>query len=46
MNNQDLFRLGVPQGDALKLAYEHMRRMFARGLDREQVEGDVAMQQP
>jgi len=41
MNNQDLFRLGVPQGDALKLAYEHMRRMFARGLDREQVETDI-----
>ena len=42
MNNQDLIRLGVPQGDALKLSYEHMRRMFARGLDREQVEADIA----
>jgi len=41
MNNQDLIRLGVPQGDALKLSYEHMRRMFARGLDREQVEADI-----
>ena len=41
MNNQDLIRLGVPQGDALKLCYEHMRRLFARGLDREQVEGDI-----
>ncbi len=41
MNNQDLIRLGVPQGDALKLCYEHMRRMFARGLDREQVEADI-----
>lgn len=42
MNNQDLIRLGVPQGDALKLSYEHMRHMFARGLDREQVEADIA----
>jgi tRNA-splicing ligase RtcB len=41
MNNQDLIRLGVPQGDAVKLAYEHMRRLFARGLDREQVEADI-----
>ncbi|MCE9610245.1 MAG: RtcB family protein [Chthoniobacter sp.] len=41
MNNQDLIRLGVPQGDALKLSYEHMRRMFAQGLDREQVEADI-----
>jgi tRNA-splicing ligase RtcB len=42
MNNKDLIRLGVPQGDALKLSYEHMRRLFARGLDREQVEADIA----
>jgi tRNA-splicing ligase RtcB len=41
MNNQDLIRLGVPQGDASKLAYEHMRRMFAHGLDRAQVEADI-----
>lgn len=41
MNNQDLIRLGVPQGDAMKLAYQHMRRMFAEGLDREQVETDI-----
>ena len=41
MNNQDLIRLGVPQGDALKLSYEHMRRLFAGGLDREQVEADI-----
>jgi tRNA-splicing ligase RtcB len=41
MNNQDLIRLGVPQGDALKLSYEHMRRLFARGQDREQVEADI-----
>ena len=41
MNNQDLIRLCVPQGDAVKLAYEHMRRMFAGGLDCEQVEADI-----
>jgi tRNA-splicing ligase RtcB len=41
MNNQDLIRLGVPQGDAVKLAYEHMRSLFARGFDREQVEADI-----
>jgi len=41
MNNQDLIRLGVPQGDAVKLAYEHMRRKFAGGLDRAQVEADI-----
>ena len=42
MNNQDLIRLGVPQGDALKLSYEHIRRLFTRGLDREQVEADIS----
>jgi tRNA-splicing ligase RtcB (3'-phosphate/5'-hydroxy nucleic acid ligase) len=42
MNNQDLIRLGVPQGDALKVSHEHMRRMFARGLDREQVEAEIS----
>jgi tRNA-splicing ligase RtcB len=41
MNNQDLIRLGVPPGEALKLSYEHIRRLFARGLDREQVEADI-----
>ncbi len=41
MNNQDLIRLGVPQGDALKLSHEHMRRLFAGGLDREQVEAEI-----
>jgi tRNA-splicing ligase RtcB len=42
MNNQDLIRLGVPPGDALKLSYVHMRRLFAQGLDRAQVEADIA----
>jgi len=41
MNNQDLIRLGVPAGDAVKLAYEHFRRMFAGGRAREQVEADI-----
>ncbi len=41
MNNQDLIQLGVPQGDALKLAHEHMCCMFAAGLEREQVEADI-----
>ncbi len=38
MNVSDLQRLGCPAGDALKLAVEHMRRLFARGLDRPAVE--------
>lgn len=42
MNNQDLRRLGVPAGDATKHAYEHMRLLFARGLDRAQVEAEIA----
>jgi tRNA-splicing ligase RtcB len=42
MNNQDLIRLGVPQGEALKLSHEHTRRLFAGGFDREQVEADIA----
>jgi tRNA-splicing ligase RtcB len=41
MNNKDLIRLGVPAGDAIKLAYAHMRRLFARGLDRAQVEAEI-----
>ncbi|NDC09850.1 MAG: RtcB family protein [Oxalobacteraceae bacterium] len=41
MNNQDLIQIGVPAGDALKLAYQHMRRLFAHGLDRPQVETDI-----
>jgi tRNA-splicing ligase RtcB len=41
MNTEDLIRLGVPQGDALKLANSHMRRLFAQGLDRAQVEAEI-----
>ncbi|EDY18780.1 protein of unknown function UPF0027 [Chthoniobacter flavus Ellin428] len=41
MNIQDLLRLGVPQGDAIQLANSHMRRLFAQGLDRAQVEADI-----
>ena len=41
MNNNDLIRLGVPAGDAIKLAHSHMRRLFAQGLDRAQVEADI-----
>jgi tRNA-splicing ligase RtcB len=41
MNTEDLIRLGVPAGDALKLANSHMRRLFAQGLDRTQVEADI-----
>jgi tRNA-splicing ligase RtcB len=41
MNTQDLIRLGVPQGDALKLAHKHLRHMFAHGFDRAQVESDI-----
>ena len=41
MNTNDLIRLGVPEGDAIKLANSHMRRLFAQGLDREQVEADI-----
>jgi len=41
MNNQDILALGVPAGDPQKLAYIHMRRLFARGLDRAQVEDDL-----
>src|SRR4051812_41813398 len=42
MNNQDLIRLGVPRGEATQLAFEHVRRLFAQGLNREQVEADLA----
>lgn len=42
MNNQDLLRLGIPAGDALKEAHSHLRRLFARGLARAQVEEDFA----
>ncbi len=41
MNTNDLIRLGVPEGDAIKLANSHMRRLFAQGLGREQVETDI-----
>jgi tRNA-splicing ligase RtcB len=41
MNTKDLIRLGVPLGDALKLATSHMHRLFAQGLDRAQVEADI-----
>ncbi|MEI8341008.1 MAG: RtcB family protein [Verrucomicrobiota bacterium] len=42
MNTNDLIQLGVPAGDAIKLAYSHMRRLFAQGLDRAQVEAEIA----
>lgn len=41
MNTNDLIRLGVPEGDARKLAYAHMKRLFAGGMDREQVEAEL-----
>ena len=41
MKTEDLLRLGVPAGDALKLANSHMRRLFAQGLDRPQVETEL-----
>jgi hypothetical protein len=42
MNTTDLKNLGVPDGDALKLAVAHMRRLFARGLDRSAVAAELA----
>ena len=42
MNTEDLIRLGVPAGDAIKLANSQMRRLFASGLDRAQVEAEFA----
>jgi tRNA-splicing ligase RtcB len=41
MKTQDLTRLGVPAGEALKLANAHMRRLFAQGFDRTQVEAEI-----
>ncbi|MCU0794391.1 MAG: RtcB family protein [Akkermansiaceae bacterium] len=41
MNTKDLIHLGVPEGDAMKLAHSHMRRLFARGQDRAAVEDDI-----
>jgi tRNA-splicing ligase RtcB (3'-phosphate/5'-hydroxy nucleic acid ligase) len=42
MNTSDLINLGIPAGEALQLAHSHMRRLFARGLDRAQVEAEFA----
>jgi tRNA-splicing ligase RtcB (3'-phosphate/5'-hydroxy nucleic acid ligase) len=42
VNTEDLRELGVPAGDALKLAHSHVRRLFAQGLDRAQVEAEFA----
>jgi tRNA-splicing ligase RtcB len=42
MNTNDLLKLDVSTGDALNLAHSHMRRLFARGLDRTQVESEFA----
>lgn len=42
MNTNDLIKLGVPAGDAIKLAHSHMRRLFARGVDRAGVEAEFA----
>jgi hypothetical protein len=42
MKTKDLIQLGIPAGDALKLAHEHMRSLFAAGLDREAVETELA----
>jgi tRNA-splicing ligase RtcB len=41
MNTEDLLKLGVPAGEALKLASSHLRRLFAQGLDRAQVEAEI-----
>ena len=41
MNTTDLIRLGVPAGAAIKLASSHIRRLFAQGLDRAQVEAEI-----
>lgn len=42
MNTKDLINLGVPQGEALKLASAHIARLFAEGLPRPEVEQDIA----
>ena len=42
MNTTDLLQLGVPPGDALRLAHSHMHRLFAQGMDRAQVEAEFA----
>jgi tRNA-splicing ligase RtcB (3'-phosphate/5'-hydroxy nucleic acid ligase) len=41
MNTNDLIHLGVPEGDAMKLAHSHMRRLFAQGCDRAAVEDEI-----
>jgi tRNA-splicing ligase RtcB len=41
MNTNDLIQLGVPKGEPLKLANEHMRRLFAGGMERTQVESEI-----
>jgi tRNA-splicing ligase RtcB len=42
MNTNDLLRLGIPPGDAVKLAYSHMHRLFADGMERPAVEAELA----
>jgi hypothetical protein len=42
MNHQDLIQLGVPPGEAHKLAYEHIKRLFATGAERAQVEEELS----
>lgn len=41
MNSKDLIKLGFPPGNALKLASEHMRRLFAAGSDRAAVGAEL-----
>lgn len=41
MNTQDLIQLGIPEGEPLQLANQHMRRLFAQGQDRAQVEAEL-----
>ena len=41
MNTEDLLKLGVPAGEAIKLAHSHLRHLFAQGLDRAQVEAEI-----
>jgi tRNA-splicing ligase RtcB (3'-phosphate/5'-hydroxy nucleic acid ligase) len=41
MNTKDLIHLGVPEGDAMKLAHAHLRHRFAEGSDRTAVEEDI-----
>ena len=41
MNTKDLIHLGVPEGDAMKLAHSHMCRLFSQGCDRAAVEDEI-----